>query len=77
RNNWPETAKALTGIDMPRKIIVRACACGCGTLTRGAGTYAPGHDQKLRIAIENHIGGLQQLRDAVEKLTRRSVDVGA
>jgi hypothetical protein len=60
---------------MPRKIIVGPCVCGCGTLTKGAGKYAPGHDQKLRIAIENHIGGLEQLRDAVEKLTHRRIEV--
>ena len=60
---------------MPRKIVIRPCACGCGTLTKGAGKFAPGHDQKLRIAIENHVGGLEQLRDAVEEFTHRPVEV--
>ena len=62
---------------MPRKVQVKPCACGCGTLTRGAGKFAPGHDQKLRIAIENHVGGLEQLREFVEKITHRSVEVNS
>lgn len=40
------------------------CECGCGEPARGA-TFLPGHDQKLRIALENRIGGLLALRDVV------------
>ncbi len=60
---------------MPRKIDIKPCACGCGTLTKGAGQFASGHDQKLRIAIENHVGGLEQLRNFVERTTGRKLEV--
>jgi hypothetical protein len=36
------------------------CACGCEKLTKG-GVYLPGHDAKLRKAIEKSVGGLQSL----------------
>jgi hypothetical protein len=42
------------------------CICGCGEQTRG-GKFRPGHDQKLRAAIEEAAGGLEQLRGIVEK----------
>ncbi len=59
---------------MPRKIDIKPCACGCGTLTKGAGRFLPGHDQRLRIAIENHLGGLEQLREFVERKTQRPIE---
>ena len=40
------------------------CACGCGELTEG-GTFRPGHDQKLRAALERRVGGLLALRQLV------------
>ena len=40
------------------------CACGCGELT-GGGTFRPGHDQKLRAALERRVGGLLVLRQLV------------
>ena len=43
----------------------RECACGCGTETKGV--FAPGHDQKLRAALERACGGLLQLRSLVER----------
>jgi len=60
---------------MPRKVIPRPCACGCGDLTRGSGDFLPGHDQKLRVAIENHVGGILALRGLVESATGRAVTV--
>ncbi|WP_299820413.1 hypothetical protein [uncultured Roseibium sp.] len=42
------------------------CLCGCGQLTKG-GRYRPGHDQKLRAALEKEAGGLESLRMIVEK----------
>lgn len=41
------------------------CICGCGEKTKG-GKYRPGHDQKLRKAIEDSVGGLESLRSLVE-----------
>jgi len=41
------------------------CACGCGQPTKG-GTFLPGHDAKLRAAIEESVGGLLPLNQLVE-----------
>lgn len=41
------------------------CICGCGEKTKG-GKFCPGHDQKLRKAIEDAVGGLESLRSLVE-----------
>ena len=51
---------------MPRKVVPRSCNCGCGGQTKG-GRYLPGHDQKLRTAIEETAGGLLELKLLVEK----------
>lgn len=50
----------------------RECQCGCGDLTRG-GRYRPGHDQKLRKAIEDAVGGLESLRILVETHLKRPI----
>jgi len=60
---------------MPRKIEPKPCGCGCGETTRGSGDFLPGHDQKLRIAIENHVGGVEALRTLVEGATGRRLKV--
>lgn len=41
------------------------CICGCGEKTKG-GKFCPGHDQKLRKAIEGAVGGLESLRSIAE-----------
>lgn len=48
------------------------CICGCGEETKG-GRFRPGHDQKLRAAIEDAAGGLEQLRVLVEKHIGREI----
>ena len=48
------------------------CICGCGEETKG-GRFRPGHDQKLRSAIEDAAGGLEQLRVLVEKHIGREI----
>ncbi len=45
------------------------CACGCGRPTKG-GTFLPGHDAKLRAAIEGSVGGLLPLDQLVEAARR-------
>lgn len=50
----------------PRKIDPKPCACGCGGMAK-TGEYMPGHDQKLRSAIEREVGGLANLRSIVEQ----------
>ena len=37
------------------------CKCGCGNETVN-GDFSPGHDQKLRIALEETVGGLLNLQ---------------
>ncbi len=43
------------------------CECGCGMAVSDR-TFAPGHDQKLRIQLEHRVGGLLALRDLIERL---------
>lgn len=40
------------------------CECGCGV--EATGEFLPGHDQKLRSALERQVGGLLALRELVE-----------
>jgi hypothetical protein len=40
------------------------CACGCGKSPEG-GTFLPGHDQKLRAALEARVGGVLSMRTLV------------
>ena len=54
------------------------CQCRCGKGTKG-GTFLPGHDAKLRAAIEKKVGGLlalDQLVDAAREVAegRKAVD---
>jgi len=49
------------------------CKCGGGTAMQGR-TFVPGHDQKLRVQLENRIGGQLQLRDLLER--RRRLQAG-
>ncbi|WP_303470578.1 hypothetical protein [Marinovum sp. 1_MG-2023] len=46
-------------------MLENECICGCGERTKG-GKFLPGHDQKLRKAIEDAVGGLESLRSIVE-----------
>ena len=48
------------------------CICGCGEVTR-SGRFRPGHDQKLRKAIEDAVGGLESLRSLVEAHVKRPI----
>ena len=49
------------------------CACGCGKASKQA--WLPGHDQKLRAAIEREVGGLVELRRIVEELLHKSIEL--
>jgi hypothetical protein len=59
---------------MPRKMVPKLCDCGCGGMTKG-GWYLPGHDQKLRSAIEEKVGGLLELKALVEKTLNCAIEV--
>lgn len=41
-----------------------SCECGCGEVPASGG-FRSGHDQKLRINLEQQVGGLLALRDLV------------
>jgi hypothetical protein len=43
-------------------------------MTKG-GWYLPGHDQKLRAAIEEETGGLLELKALIEKTLNCSIKV--
>ena len=47
------------------------CLCGCGEI--GPGKYRPGHDQSLRLAIEQELGGLERLRAIAEDIVGRPI----
>jgi len=40
------------------------CKCGCGNQAN-IGDFLPGHDQKLRVSLENEVGGLLSLQELV------------
>jgi hypothetical protein len=48
---------------------VELCACGCEQTTK-VGTFLPGHDAKLRAAIEHSVGGLLPLDRLIEAARR-------
>lgn len=48
------------------------CICGCGEKTKG-GKFRPGHDQKLRSAIEKDVGGLESLKVIAENHIGREI----
>ena len=40
--------------------------CECGCRAEATSEFLPGHDQKLRSALERQVGGLLALRELVE-----------
>lgn len=58
---------------MAQKLQPEYCACGCGKISKAR--WLPGHDQKLRAAIEHEVGGLIELRRIIEELLHRSIDL--
>ena len=59
---------------MPRKIVPKPCACGCGGITRG-GAFLPGHDAKTLSAIIETTGGTSNLKKLVERALNRQIVV--
>ena len=54
--DWTETDSTECEEYMPN-----ACECGCGQ--ESTREFLPGHDQKLRVALESKVGGLLALRE--------------
>lgn len=51
------------------------CECGCGS-TPTRGDFLPGHDQRLRSALEKRVGGLLALRTLVDSAERLADGTG-
>jgi hypothetical protein len=68
---FPHGVRAVT---KRRYHFMPLCTCGCGEQTKG-GKWLPGHDQKLRSAIENAVGGLESLRALAEKQLGHEIKV--
>ena len=54
---------------------MKPCLCGCGR--PALKKYLPGHDQKLRIAIETELGGLERLREIAEAIVGHPIIPGS
>lgn len=54
---------------------VGKCLCGCGEPVSANQKFRPGHDGKLRAALEREVGGLQALKEVVENHLGREVSV--
>jgi hypothetical protein len=60
-------------MEMPRKVVPKSCACGCGEMTKG-GKFIPGHDAKVYRSILQHIDGdIIDLKEFVEAHTNRAI----
>ena len=55
----------------PRSGGALHCECGCGAAVQGR-DFVPGHDQKLRIQLEQRVGGLLALRDIIARLEQHA-----
>jgi hypothetical protein len=44
---------------------MKNCECGCGQ--ESTREFLPGHDQKLRVALEAKVGGLLALRGLISE----------
>jgi len=47
------------------------CKCGCGNEAK-IGDFIPGHDQKLRVSLENEVGGIFALQDLIQAARKYS-----
>ncbi|MBI5365173.1 MAG: hypothetical protein HZA53_18490 [Planctomycetes bacterium] len=43
---------------------MKTCECGCNETSKNE--FLPGHDQKLRVLLEQRVGGLLALRSLIE-----------
>ncbi len=56
---------------------MKPCLCGCSEAVTPGRKFRPGHDRKLRSAIERAAGGLEALRELVEAHIGRPIGSGA
>ena len=65
---WPLHPELDWTEEPPNKLKetqVNSCECGCGQ--ESAREFLPGHDQKLRVALEAKAGGLLSLRSLLSE----------
>ena len=63
---WPQSLEldwSDTAVNAKEAASMKACECGCGQ--ESTRDFLPGHDQKLRVALEARTGGLLALRTLV------------
>ena len=59
-----------------RRTKLKLCDCGCGGYPRG-GDYMPGHEMHVFRALVDHVGGVRNLREVVERYTGKALDMSA
>ena len=67
-----EFGRVIGGLAPPASPAT-VCLCGCGATITANRKFLPGHDQKLRIAIEVAAGGLEALKKLVEDHTGQPI----
>ena len=67
-----EFARVIGALAAPAS-PAQVCLCGCGAAVTANRRFLPGHDQKLRIAIEDAAGGLEALKKLVEDHTGQPI----
>lgn len=63
--DWKRVGRALNDAGFTATTPGALCQCGCGESAQG-GVFRMGHDQKLRIALEDRVGGILALREVVD-----------
>ena len=56
-----------------QSVATNLCLCGCGEVVKPDRKFRRGHDQKLRLKIEESVGGLESLKALVEKHLGRKI----
>ena len=59
------TGKSLSFVGLNKLEKLMPYECDCGEEAK-AGSFRPGHDQRLRAALEQRVGGLLLLRSIVQ-----------
>ena len=67
-----EFGRVIGGLAPPAS-PAKVCLCDCGAAVTANRRFLPGHDQKLRIAIEDAAGGLEALKKLVEDHTGQPI----
>ena len=55
------------------EVTTSLCLCGCGEVVKPDRKFRRGHDKKLRLKIEESVGGLESLKALVEEHLGRKI----